>query len=107
MDGFAALPIDPTLGLALRQAPTVSGTRDPAAARKTAEDFEAFFLSQTFEQMFMSVAPDALFGGGSAEEAYRSMLFQEYGKAVAQRGGIGLADSVQREILKLQEVARP
>jgi flagellar protein FlgJ len=105
MDGFAALPIDPTLGLALRQAPTVSGTRDPAAARKTAEDFEAFFLSQTFEQMFSSVAPDALFGGGSAEEAYRSMLFQEYGKAVAKSGGIGLADAVQREILKLQEVA--
>lgn len=107
MDGFAALPIDPTLGMALRQAPAVYGTRDAVAARRTAEDFEAFFLSQTFEEMFSGIDPDPLFGGGSAEQAYRSLLFQEYGKAVATQGGIGLADSVQREILKLQETARP
>lgn len=107
MDGFASLPVDPTLGLALRQAPTVAGTRDPATARKTAEDFEAFFLSQVFEEMFAGVEPDAMFGGGAAEQTYRSMLFQEYGKAVAKSGGVGLADAVQREILKLQEVAQP
>jgi peptidoglycan hydrolase FlgJ len=107
MDAFPSLPIDPTLGFALRQPPTVAGTSDPTAARKTAEDFEAYFLSQAFEQMFADVAPDSLFGGGNAEQTYRSLLFQEYGKAVAKSGGIGLADSVQREILKLQEVARP
>jgi Rod binding domain-containing protein len=107
MDGFAPLPVDPTLGLALRQPPAVAGTRDPAAARRTAEDFEAFFLSQVFEEMFAGLEPDALFGGGSAERTYRSLLFQEYGKAVARSGGVGLADSVQREILKLQEVANP
>ena len=102
----AAKPILPPLPAP--QAPDVAPppqSATAAGARKTAEDFEAFFLSQTFEQMFSSVAPDALFGGGSAEEAYRSMLFQEYGKAVAKSGGIGLADAVQREILKLQEVA--
>ena len=35
------------------------------------------------------------------------MMFQEYGKAVARQGGIGLADMVQKEILKLQEVGQP
>lgn len=107
MEGALALPVDPTLGLALRQPPSVASTGDPASARRTAEDFEAFFLSQVFEEMFSGLEPDALFGGGSAEQTYRSLLFQEYGRAVARSGGIGLADSVQREILKLQEVANP
>ena len=31
------------------------------------------------------------------------MMVQEYGKAIARSGGIGIADSVQREILKMQE----
>jgi len=106
MDGFGTLPVDPTIGLSLRPMPSVSGIRDAATARRTAEDFEAFFLSQTFEEMFAGIDPDPLFGGGSAEQAYRSMLFQEYGKAVVKQGGIGLADSVQAEMLKMQEAAR-
>jgi Rod binding domain-containing protein len=106
MDGFGTLPVDPTLGFSLRPTPGVHGTRDAATARRTAEDFEAFFLSQTFEEMFSGIDPDPLFGGGSAEEAYRSMLFQEYGKAVVRQGGIGLADSMQAEMLKMQEAAR-
>jgi hypothetical protein len=32
------------------------------------------------------------------------MMLQEYGKAVAQRNGIGLAEAVQKEIIRLQEV---
>jgi Rod binding domain-containing protein len=32
------------------------------------------------------------------------MLFQEFGKALSRAGGVGIADAVQREILKTQEV---
>jgi hypothetical protein len=35
---------------------------------------------------------------------WRSLQVVEYGKAIAQKGGIGIADSVFREMLKLQEV---
>jgi len=31
------------------------------------------------------------------------MMVQEYGKAIARSGGVGIADAVQREILRLQE----
>ena len=47
--------------------------------------------------------PSGLFGGGQGEKIYRSMMVQEYGKAVAKAGGVGIADAVQREILKMQE----
>ena len=104
---FVSSPVDPALSLGNARAPHLGKTSDPTAARKTAEDFEAFFLSQMFEHMFSGIEPDALFGGGEGEQVFRSMLFQEYGKTVARQGGIGLADVVQKEILKLQEIAQP
>ncbi|MBX6323155.1 MAG: rod-binding protein [Rhodospirillaceae bacterium] len=89
-----------------RRPPEPAHTADPRAARKAAEDFEAFFLTQVIEEMFAGVEPDAMFGGGPGEGVFRSLLFQEYGKAIAHSGGVGIADAVQKEILKLQE-ARP
>ena len=106
MTNLAAIASD-YAQLAAPRAPSTAKTADAAKARAAAENFEAFYLSQTFEQMFQDVEPDSMFGGGQGEKVFRSMLFQEYGKAVAKSGGIGLADAVQREILKLQEVARP
>jgi peptidoglycan hydrolase FlgJ len=84
--------------------PTQPRTADAAAAHKTGEDFEAFFLSQVFENMFNGVGNDALFGGGQSETIYRSLLLQQYSKVAAKSGGVGLADAVQREILRAQEV---
>ena len=84
--------------------PTQSRTADATAAHKTGEDFEAFFLSQVFEHMFNGVGSDALFGGGQSETIYRSLLLQQYSKVAAKSGGVGLADAVQREILRAQEV---
>ncbi|MDX1739129.1 MAG: rod-binding protein [Alphaproteobacteria bacterium] len=71
--------------------------------RKTAEDFEAVFLTQMVEQMFSSLSTDGPFGGGHGEKVFRSMMAQEYGKVMAANGGVGIADDVQREMLKLQE----
>jgi len=46
-----------------------------------------------------------MFGGGHAEETFRELLVDEYGKKVAESGGFGIAAMVRREILKAQEVA--
>lgn len=75
-------------------------------AKQAAEDFEAVFLAQMLAPMFEGLETDGPFGGGSSEKIYRSLLVQEYGKSIAKSGGIGISDAVQREILKLQEVAQ-
>jgi Rod binding domain-containing protein len=80
-----------------------SATRSPQAAKRAAIEFESVFLSQMLAPMFSGISADGLFGGGSGESVYRSLLVDEYGKLIAQSGGIGLADSVMREILKHQE----
>lgn len=85
-------------------APKPGQTQSAAQARKAAEEFEAYFISQTMETMFSGIPTDGPFGGGHAEEMFRSMLNQEYGKSMARTGGIGIADQVYREILKTQEV---
>ena len=101
----AALPVD--TGAIAQQAtsrrPSAAQTSDPAAARKTAQDFEAFFVSAMFQSMFQGIKTDGPFGGGHGEEMFRGMLMQEYGKSVAKAGGIGLADSVYKQILLMQE----
>lgn len=70
--------------------------------RHTAEEFEATFLAQMLKPMFDSINADGPFGGGFGETMYRSMLTEQLGKSVSANGGIGLADTVQREMLKLQ-----
>lgn len=87
-----------------RAAPAVNGTKTQAAARKTAQDFEAFFIGQTMESMFAGIETDGPFGGGNAEKMFRSVMFEQYGKDMARNGGIGIADQVYAEILKTQEV---
>jgi Rod binding domain-containing protein len=102
----AALPATPLDRFgALRQhaAPPVDA-RDRASIKATADDFEAFFVTHAFEGMFADLSSDPLFGGGEAEDIFRSFLLQEYGKQVAKAGGIGISDMVQRQLLQLQEV---
>ena len=54
--------------------------------------------------MFSGIKADGLFGGGNAEEMFRSLLTDEYGKSVARSGGIGIADQVVRSVmLQFQE----
>ena len=71
-------------------------------AKEAAEKFEAQFLSTMFQHMFEGVQTDGPFGGGQGEQMFRSMMTEAMGKQVAKAGGIGLADTVQREILKMQ-----
>lgn len=71
--------------------------------RKTAEEFEAVYLSQMLRPMFDGIEVEAPFGGGQAEDMYRSLMVDEYGKSIAKSGGIGIADQVMREMLRMQE----
>lgn len=73
-------------------------------AETVGQKFEAMFLAQMMAPMFDGVG-EGPFGGQSAK-AYKSVLMEEYGKAMAANGGVGIADQVKAEILRMQEVAR-
>jgi Rod binding domain-containing protein len=52
--------------------------------------------------MFQGIETDGLGGGGIGEEMFRPMLIEQYANAIAQAGGIGLADHVVREFMRMQ-----
>jgi Rod binding domain-containing protein len=87
-------PIAPRHALAAK----TPGARTDAQARAAAEAFEAAFLSEMLKTAGVNAMPSG-FGGGAGEEAFASLLTDEYAKSMAARGGIGLAERVY-QILK-------
>ena len=75
-----------------------------AQARQVAEEYESVFIGQMLQHMFAGIETDAMFGGGPAEDIYRSMMVDEFGRAMSQAGGVGLADHIVRSLMSLQEV---
>jgi Rod binding domain-containing protein len=72
--------------------------------RRAAEEFEAIFLAQMMAPMFEGLDTDGLGGGGMGEEIFRPMLIERYAEALSQAGGVGVADSIVRELMRLQEI---
>jgi Rod binding domain-containing protein len=90
---------------AAKPTPLLKGSaKNAAEAEKAAQEFEAVFIGQMLSAMFESVRTDGPFGGGSGEMMFRSLMIDHYAKTIAGQGGIGLADQVKREILRLQEI---
>ena len=94
-------------------ATTVQGAvQDAASAAKeakqrakiadTAKTFESSFMSVMMQQMFEGVKTSEPFGGGNGEEMFKSVLTDAMSKEVTKAGGIGLASTIQREMLKMQ-----
>ena len=73
--------------------------------RQIAEEFESVFLSTVISRMFQSLPVDGPFGGGHAEATYRTFLAEEYAGALSSQGGIGIADDVYADLLRIQEEA--
>jgi len=83
----------------------VEDTKETATRKKiaeTAKTFEASFMSVMMQQMFEGVKTSEPFGGGNGEEMFKSVLTDAMSKEVTKAGGIGLASTVQREMLKMQ-----
>jgi len=75
-------------------------------ARETATEFETMMLEEMLGRVFESVGDVGFFGeAGPGAGMYRSMLVKEYAGMIAQSGGVGFADQVYAEILKLQEAS--
>lgn len=70
--------------------------------RETAESFEASFLAQMLKPMFEGLSTDGPFGGGEAESTWRGFMIEAMAKQTVKAGGIGLADTVVAEMIRMQ-----
>ena len=97
VSAFSTLPVPPP--------PPAHAPGGPKIVRRAAEEFEAVFLTQMLSGLFQGLGDaggaEAAGGGG----AFEGLLHEEYAKMIGCSGGIGLADDIRREMLRLQEVA--
>lgn len=91
---------------AMPQAQSNPNAPKDAKAWAAAQDFEAQFISTMTQSMFAGLKTDGPFGGGQGEDMFRSLLVDQYGTQIAKSGGVGIADTIYSEILKLQEAAK-
>jgi Rod binding domain-containing protein len=70
--------------------------------KETAQKFEATFLSSMLQEMFDGVETAPPFGGGPGEAMFKSFLTEAMAKQMTKAGGVGIAASVQHEMLKMQ-----
>lgn len=69
-------------------------------AKKVAKDFESMFVSQMLEHMFSGESLGTeQFGSEESEEIYRSMMVDEYSKAIVKGGGMGIANYIERSLM--------
>jgi Rod binding domain-containing protein len=98
MDQASSLPATPLNASAL--APKQA---EPSAEMKrAAKEFEAMLIGQLMAPMFAALKTDGMFGGGAGEEMFRPMLIEQYAQGITQAGGIGLSDSIAREMMRMQ-----
>ncbi len=56
------------------------------------------------QPMFEGLSTAAPFGGGEGEGAFRSFLVDAMAKQMAKAGGIGLAPTIEREMIRMQQM---
>ena len=75
--------------------------------RQQAQELEGVFLNTLMKEMFSSLHTDsASMGGGFGEDTWRDMQAEQMANSVSEAGGIGLADAIMGDLLKIQEASQ-
>ena len=74
------------------------------AVRKTAEQFEAYLIQQMMKTMRESVEKSDLVDSGHME-MYQDLMDKEVSMQMVRRGGMGLADMLEKQILQQQQAS--
>ena len=78
---------------------------DPQAASRAADEFEAVMLTAMLKPIFEGVETSEPFNGGQGEQMWKGLLVEEYAKEMVAAGGIGIADQVRAELLRIHEAS--
>ena len=69
---------------------------------KAAREFESLFVQRLLESMRKTVPKSGLFDS-YANDMYESMLFEEVAKETSKEKGMGLADMINKDLIRLNE----
>ena len=75
------------------------------AARASAEQFEAYFIQQMMKAMRETVEKSDMVEQGSMD-MYQDLMDKEVSLQMVRRGGVGLADMLEKQLLQQQALAQ-
>lgn len=79
--------------------------QDPSQAiRKTAEQFEAYFVQQMMKTMRESVEKSDLVEGGNMD-TYQDLMDKEMSLEMVKRGGLGVANMLELQMTRAHELS--
>lgn len=76
--------------------------QDPKEIKAVCQEFESLFLNYMLKEMRSTVPKSDLLDGGQAERIYTSMFDERLSQELAQKGGIGLAQMLEKNLLANQ-----
>lgn len=89
---------------------TTPSTLPPAQQakfRKAASDFESMAINQLLTPIFNTVDQSkSMFGGGEGEAAWKPMMITAIAKQMTAHGGLGLAQPIMQQMIRMQEHAK-
>jgi flagellar protein FlgJ len=77
--------------------------RDKQKLKETAQQFEGIFIKQLLDAMDKTIDRSGMLSGGHAEEMFRGMMNDEVSKKMAERNGLGLAQSIYRQVSQIMD----
>ena len=89
MDGFDAIAASALADPNLR--------REDPGLKQAVSEFEAYFVGEMLRRAGKSSLNTGLLDGGKGGRMFREMFYEEIGRIAARRGGLGLADAVERQ----------
>jgi len=104
MDTAASIASNAITAFQMKPVSPPVANADMAKMDKAAKEFEAVFIGQMLGAMFSGIQSNGITGGGQGEDMFRSLLVDEYAHGIQSQGGIGIADAVKAQMLKMQEI---
>ncbi len=81
-------------------------TNERKALRKAAEQFEAHFLQETLKAMRQTIVKSELTESDTAD-LYEDLMDKEIAQQMSRRGGVGLADMLEKQLARREAQALP
>ena len=88
-------------------ATAASSLRPQDKLMQQAKELEGVFLNLLLKESFGSLDARSGFGGGFAEETWRSIQAEQMASAMSEAGGIGLAEQIHAQLTASQSAFAP
>ena len=80
---------------------------DEEKLKKACMDFESLFIYQVLKSMQETVPKSGLLGEGPEKGIFESLFGQEWSKALAHQGGLGLGKMLYKQMLRSEQEKYP